>query len=208
MKCLVQCMILCLLFCYCGQGQPSNTDKPVGGACERCDDMYAGMPSAAGITSTLRLADDKEPGERMILHGSVMQKDGKTPASGIILYIYHTNAKGIYAAGDQQVHARSHGRLRGWVKTDAEGKFTINSIRPAPYPNGQIPAHIHIMVKEPGKTRYYIDEVWFDDDPFVTKSLRERAEKRGGDMIIHLTKKNDTWESSLPIRLGLNIPNY
>jgi protocatechuate 3,4-dioxygenase beta subunit len=208
MKCIVQCMILCLLFCYCGQGQPSNTDKPVGGACDRCDDMYAGMPSAAGITSTVRLADDKEPGERMILHGSVMQKDGKTPAAGIILYMYHTNAKGIHAAGDQQVHARSHGRLRGWVKTDAQGKFTLNSIRPGAYPNGEIPAHIHIMVKEPGKTRYYIDEVWFDDDPFVTNSLRGQAEKRGGNMIIHLTKKNDTWESSLPIRLGLNIPNY
>jgi protocatechuate 3,4-dioxygenase beta subunit len=208
MKRILQGFILCLLFCYCGQGQPANTDKPVGGSCERCDDMYAGMPSAAGITSTLQLAADKEPGERMVLQGLVMQKDGKTPAAGIILYMYHTNAKGIYASDDQQVHARSHGRLRGWVKTDAQGKFTLNSIRPAPYPNGQIPAHIHIMIKEPGKTRYYIDEVWFDDDPFVTTSLRARAEKRGGDMIIHLMKKNDTWESRLPIRLGLNIPNY
>jgi protocatechuate 3,4-dioxygenase beta subunit len=208
MKRVVQGIILCLLFCYCGQGQPSNTDKPVGGACERCDEMYAGMPSAAAITSTLRLADDKEPGERMILHGSVMQKDGKTPAAGIILYMYHTNAKGLYAPADQQVHARSHGQLRGWVKTDAQGKFTISSIRPAPYPNGEIPAHIHILVKEPGKTRYYIDEVWFDDDPFVTKSLREHAEKRGGNMTIHLAKKNDVWESTLPIKLGLNIPNY
>lgn len=144
----------------------------------------------------------------MEINGTVFNKDGKTPAKNIILYIYHTNATGRYAPSDTQTIGRLHGHLRGWVKTNDEGKFSFSSIRPAPYPGRDIPAHIHILVKEPGKTLYYIDEVWFEDDPIITKESRSKTEKRGGDMIMHLTKNGNTWAGILNITLGLNIPGY
>jgi protocatechuate 3,4-dioxygenase beta subunit len=184
-------------------------DKTVGGPCDRCDVIYEGMPPAGKLSSEISLAPGTEPGDKLLLHGVVLLKDGKTAAGNRILYFYHTNAAGYYAPAPGQTAGRINGHLRGWIKTDNEGRFTIHTIRPAPYPGRSIPAHIHILVKEPGKTRYYLDEVWFDDDPLVTKDLRARAEKRGGDLIIHLAKlKDGSWEATLPITLGLNIPAY
>jgi protocatechuate 3,4-dioxygenase beta subunit len=200
-----------LLFSNCGQTQSAKQpgDKTVGGACDRCDIMYEGMPPLEKISAVTYLAKPGEPGERMDISGTVFMKDGRTPAKNIVLYLYHTDAKGLYTPSGSQTAGRANGHLRGWVKTGDDGKFTIHSIRPSPYPGGNIPAHIHILVKEPGKTRYYIDEVWFDDDAFVTPSLKAAAEKRGGDMIIHLTKANGgSLMGNMSIILGLNIPGY
>jgi protocatechuate 3,4-dioxygenase beta subunit len=171
--------------------------------------MYEGMPAFDKLNHTATIASENEPGERIEINGSVMMPDGSTPAKNIILYFYHTDARGYYSPADSQTAGRRNGHLRGWVKTDERGKFTIHSIRPEPYPDGNIPAHIHMLVKEPGKTVYYIDEVWFDDDPLVTEKLKASAEKRGGNLIVHLSKnKENIWSGNLNITLGLNIPGY
>ncbi len=207
-------------FTSCGQTLPtkilqknnstltSERDVVVGGPCDRCETMYEGIPPLEKISGELSLGNKNEPGEKMEIEGTVFMKDGKMPAKDIVLYIYHTNAKGLYTPADTQTTGRIHGNLRGWVKTNEKGKFKLHSIRPAPYPKSNIPAHIHFLIKEPGKTLYYIDEVWFRDDPFVTKSLKEKSEKRGGDMIISLEKKVGVWMGKLNITAGLNIPGY
>jgi protocatechuate 3,4-dioxygenase beta subunit len=177
--------------------------------CDGCDIMFEGMPDARKITSETTLASEKEPGDKLDIQGTVFHKDNVTPATDVILYIYHTDAKGYYSPSKDQTNGRRNGHLRGWIKTDAKGKFTFHSIRPAPYPNARIPAHIHIIVKESGKTRYYIDEVWFDDDPLITEQMKKQTENRGGDMIIQLKKnQHNTWIGKLHIILGQNIPNY
>lgn len=208
---LLSLLTLCLLFSHCGQTQSIQLpgDKPVGGPCDRCDIMFEGMPAPEKVSSAISIANPEEPGERMDLNGTVFMKDGLTPAKNIILYLYHTNAKGLYESSRGQATGRVHGHLRGWVKTDKDGKFTVHSIRPESYPGRTIPAHIHILVKEPGKTRYYIDEVWFDDDTIITPAMKAASEKRGGEMIIHLAKtRNGAWLGSMTITLGLNIPGY
>lgn len=207
-----------IILCNCGQTQttsqnkinpdPNPKDIVVGGPCDRCDIMFEGMPASDKINRETTIANKNEPGERLEITGTVFTKDN-TPAKNIVLYIYHTNSMGYYTPSDTQTLGRLNGYLRGWVKTNNKGEFKINTTRPAPYPNRNIPAHIHILVKEPGKIRYYIDEVWFDDDPLITNELRSKAEKRGGDLIIHLVKsKNGIWSGNLNITLGLNIPDY
>lgn len=204
----------------CGQKQfqqkntvpaTQDTEKAiaVGGPCDNCNIMFEGMPPLDRINSETTIAGNAEPGERMEISGMVYLKDGKTPAKDIVLYAYHTNAAGLYQPSDTQTLGRRNGRLRGWVKTNSEGKFSIASIRPAPYPQEKMPAHIHFLVKEPKKTVYYIDEVWFTDDKLVTEKLQQAAEKRGGDLIIALTKNDKSvWLGNLTITLGLNIPGY
>ena len=212
--------LLAFFLTGCGQSVPkqipaiktatifSDKDVAVGGACDRCETMYEGIPAGEKIDWQITMGNEKEPGERMEIDGTVFMKDGKTPAKNIVLYMYHTNANGAYAPANTQTTGRIHGHLRGWVKTNEQGKFELHSIRPVSYPQSNIPAHIHILIKEPGKTLYYIDEVWFEDDPFVTRSLKEKSEKRGGDMIIHLEKKDGVWHGKLNITAGLNIPGY
>lgn len=200
----------------CGQApqqkvasQNTKGDIAVGGPCDQCNLLFEGMPPPGDIASETTVAGRSEPGERMEISGTVFLRDGKTPAKDIVLYIYHTNAEGRYLPADTQILGRRNGHLRGWVKTDARGRFRFYSIRPAPYPNGNMPAHVHILVKEPGKQVYYIDEVWFADDKLVTGALRNKAEKRGGDLVIPLIKNSkEVWTGSLFITLGLNVPGY
>ncbi len=207
----------------CGQIQPAKQNKPnniiappvrendiiVGGFCDECEIMYEGMPPIEKIGWETTIANKTEPGERMEINGTVFMRDGNTPAKNIILYIYHTSSNGYYESSDTQTLGRRHGHLRGWVQTNSHGKFKFHSIRPAPYPNRNSPAHIHMLVKEPGKSLYYIDEVWFDDDPLISKKLNDESENRGGNLIIPLSKnKDDFWSGNLSITLGLNIPDY
>ena len=191
-----------------GQQVKQSSDRIIADYCDGCDLMYEGIPLLKDISSETSLATKEEPGTRFELTGIVYQKDGKTPAKDIVLYIYHTDAHGLYSPVKGQLHAKRNGHLRGWVRTDNKGLFKLKSIRPMPYPNARIPAHIHIVVKEPHKTLYYIDEVWFADDSLITSEMKRKAEQRGGNLIISLTKQGDTWKGNLKITLGLNIPNY
>ena len=95
------------------------------------------------------------------------------------------------------------------MKTDEQGRYKFHSVKPAPYPGRNIPAHIHPIIKEPDKNEYYIDEIRFDDDPLLTKEERVKEEKRGGSGIIKHTKNQDgVWIGRRDVVLGLNIPNY
>src|SRR5215213_10262595 len=40
---------------------------------------------------------ENEPGKPMLISGTIFQPDGVTPASGILLYVYHTDAQGYYS---------------------------------------------------------------------------------------------------------------
>ncbi|MEK6780375.1 MAG: intradiol ring-cleavage dioxygenase [Bacteroidota bacterium] len=204
---LLTSSLLIVSACY-GQHVKQSTDRLIADYCDGCELMYEGIPSLEKINSAARLAADSEPGTPLEINGIVYKPDGKTPSKDVVLYIYHTDASGLYSPAKDQVHGKRHGHLRGWVKTNERGQFKINSIRPSPYPNERIPAHLHIFVKEPKKTLYYIDEVWFTDDPLVSSEMKQKAVKRGGDMIIRLTKQGNVWKGNLKITLGLNIPNY
>ena len=156
------------------------------------------------------MPDFKEPGPKLEISGTIYQSDGKTPAKGVILYIYHTDQKGVYPQkGNETGWAKRHGYLRGWIKTNADGKYKFYTLRPASYPNSRAPQHIHPVIKEPNRNEYYIDEYLFTDDPFLDENEKANQQKRGGSGIITLTKKQDgTWVGKRDIILGMNIPNY
>ncbi len=190
------------------QNQKSSTAKIIGGGCECCEAIYEGMPEQLNYETTISSKD--EPGEPLEISGTIFQQDGKTPAPNVILYVYHTNVKGYYEPSkDQTGCAKRNGHLRGWMKTNAKGEYAFHTIKPAPYPNAPFPAHIHPIIKEPGKNEYYIDEFLFDNDPLLTASERNRNENRGGPGIIKLTKNpNGAWTGHRDIILGKNIPDY
>ncbi|MBS1791247.1 MAG: intradiol ring-cleavage dioxygenase [Acidobacteria bacterium] len=203
MKLIVVMILLSFASCLPTQAQK----KLVGGGCDGCDLIYAGMPKQLNWETAL--CDANEPGEPMEISGTIFKADGKTAAAGVILYVYHTNAKGFYEPAADQTEARRHGKLRGWMKTNERGEYKFHSVKPAAYPNRQDPAHIHPVIKESDKNEYYIDEYRFDDDPRLTAAERAKQEFRGGSGIIHLTKTaNGIWVGHRDIVLGNNIPNY
>jgi len=155
------------------------------------------------------MPDWKEKGPKMILRGKVFKNDGKTPAEGVIVYMYHTDQNGIYkAATGAQGWAQRHGYIRGWAKTNAKGEYAIYTLKPAPYPKERFAAHVHVTIKEPGKNPYWIEEYLFEGDPFISKDEMKNSNPRGSDGIIRLTNNNGILEGKRDIILGLNIPDY
>lgn len=187
--------------------QSNNDDRVVGGRCEGCDWYALGMP--ANLSAETTIAGKEEPGERLTISGTIYQKDGRTPAAGIILYLYHTDAEGNYSPAKNQKLASEHGHLRGWVKTSPDGKYLFRTILPASYPQTKAPKHIHPTIKEPGLTPYYIDEYLFENDLNLPAAERNRPQPRGGSGVIAIAKNSEgEWVGSRNIVLGLHIPGY
>ncbi len=184
-----------------------DKSRRVGGSCESCELMFEGIPETISWETTI--ADKSEPGEPMEVSGIIFRRDGKTPASDIILYVYHTDAEGRYSPSANQTHGRRHGHLRGWMKTDKSGRYKFRTIRPASYPNSTASQHIHPVIKEADKNEYYIEAFLFDDDKLLTERERAGSENRGGPGILSLTKnEKGVWVGRRDIILGLNVPNY
>lgn len=139
--------------------------------CEWC----GAMDAPPNPSSRIVIPPPDEPGETMIISGTVYKKNSRTPAAGILIYAYHTNAAGIYpkrTPNDGRAQWR-HGYLRGWMRTGRDGRYEFRTIKPAAYPGRTEPAHIHLTMSA---TNYpeYSGTLWFADDPLLTPELRAR----------------------------------
>ncbi len=201
-----------LLSCN-GQRASNSNDSAkkgsvVGGPFENGEFIYIGMPE--NINSVDTSSGWTQSGQKLLITGIIYQVDGKTAAPNVILYYYHTDVNGVYAS-KQGLDPRvvRHGYIRGWVKSDVNGKYAIYTVRPAPYPDTNFEAHIHPAIKEPNiDNEYYIDEFVFDDDKLLTGEKRKKLPNRGGSGILRILKKGDLQIAEHNIVLGLNIPNY
>ena len=118
--------------------------------CEGCEGVFEA--NLTSLESQARIGPVDEPGEPLRITGTVYQTDGRTPAAGVAIYAYQTNAQGLYANGNNTSEwSRRHGRLRGWLKTGENGTYRFDTIKPAPYPNDILPAPLHFPVFEPAR---------------------------------------------------------
>lgn len=114
---------------------------------------------------------------------------------------------GIYPKKD--ANDSPHGYIRGWIRTNADGKYRFYTLKPGSYPPGGNPAHIHPIIKEPGIKEYWIDEYLFEGDPFLTEEDKKRQQRRGGAGILEpKPDKNGILTAKRDIILGLNVPGY
>jgi protocatechuate 3,4-dioxygenase beta subunit len=125
----------------------------------------------------ITIASPDEPGKKIRVLGTVTDKEGK-PVINALVYLYQTDYRGWYAADAPHVIANEgdmrHARLFGYVKTDANGKFELHTVKPHGYPNSDLPAHIHMHVDMAGY-KPYVTEFLFDDDERLAGKIRERA---------------------------------
>jgi protocatechuate 3,4-dioxygenase beta subunit len=204
----ISILVWCLSPLACAQPKSEKqNDKPVGGHCEGCEAIFDyGSKKLSPIDT---LPDFHEAGPKLEVSGTIFKRDGKTPAKDVILYIYHTDQQGLYSLkGNETGWGKRHGYIRGWIKTNADGKYTFYTLRPAAYPGRQNPEHIHPTIKEPGFKEYWIDEYLFDDDPILSPKERNSQQKRAGYGIVKPTTKNGIQVVHRDIILGLNIPDY
>lgn len=199
----------------CGQHTTlKNQDIPknelhVGGTCEGCEGVYESPVPFEFLNEVDTLPDFYEEGPKIEIKGIVYKKDGKTPASGIVMYVYHTDQKGVYPTkGDEKGWAKRHGYIRGWIKTNEKGEYRFYTLVLGSYPNSSNQKHIHPTIKEPGLTEYWIDDFVFDDDPLLPDSERNKANPVCGSGLLKTTMNDGMLRANRNIILGLNVKDY
>jgi len=88
----------------------------------------------------------------------VQVTDEAKPLAGVSIYVSHSDAKGLYTIDGS--NSDENARLHGAMRSDANGRYRYETIRPKGY--GNAPAHVHCVATAPGyKPRTF--ELWFED---------------------------------------------
>ena len=135
------------------------------------DETQRHRPGTLGTRA--RIAPETEPGTPLNIRGQVVDANGR-PVQGAIVFAYQTDRGGLY---DEPARGAHSWRLRGWARTDAEGRYEFATIRPGSYPGRRVPAHVHFNIYV-GDVRYGAGELRFDDDPLVENSIEYVNERR------------------------------
>ncbi len=152
--------------------------------------LFFSVPQAPRVAelnapSKVAVASKEESGERLTVSGKVFGKDGK-PLAGASVYVYQTDAKGLYTPG---ANDNRNPRLRGYMRTDEQGRYEFTTIKPASYPNSTIPAHIHYVVNAEGyKERVF--EIVFEGDKFITDRIRTEAAREDSGYSIRTLERD------------------
>lgn len=175
------------------QAKPSYPSTLSGGApCGSCI-------APANLSWKTVIPPNKEPGEPLEISGTIYRPDGVTPAVGIVLFVYHTDVAGYYNEKDDA----GHPRLKGWMKTGADGRYEFRTIKPGAYPHRNTPAHIHAHLYGPDYSERSIDDYWFEGDRRINaKELSNKREQESAPVIVKLGRGSDgVWRGVRDIRI-------
>jgi protocatechuate 3,4-dioxygenase, beta subunit len=142
------------------------------------------------VSWEVTLVPKGEPGEQLVLTGTIYKEDGVTPDSGITLFLYQADAGGYYHRPKENVFDP---KIHGWLRTGKDGKYEIHSIKPAAEvlePDGV--AHIHIHIFGKNNPEHFLKEFWFEGDSHLTAEDMKRFGMQGNySSIVHLVKGQD-----------------
>jgi protocatechuate 3,4-dioxygenase, beta subunit len=110
-------------------------------------------------------------GERMILHGRVLDGDGR-PVRNTLIEIWQANAAGRYKHHVDRHPAPLDPSFSGAGRcvTDAEGRYRFITVKPGAYPwrnhpNAWRAAHIHFSLFGPAFATRLVTQMYFPGDP-------------------------------------------
>jgi hypothetical protein len=116
----------------------------------------------AGAPSSIVIAGPPEAGSRMAVTGRTLF--GDTAVAGVSLYVFQTDVNGRYALDVDNRAGELDPRLHGALRTDAQGRYRFETIRPGSYDG--FPSHIHYVVKADGYEPLLL-VLQFADDPIA-----------------------------------------
>lgn len=151
------------------------------------------------------LASESEPGDRLIVEGVVKAVNGE-PIAGALMYFYQTDATGVYSSsgGNATMGDSLNPRLFGYLKTGADGKYRITTIRPGAYPNDGPPAHIHVEIEAAG-FRSRTTEIMMGDCPRLTDQARAWVRNEGFPVAELRRDEKNTLRGTADFRLGRSV---
>lgn len=124
---------------------------------------------------------DHEKGSPLVWEGTITSTDG-SPLAGKV-ELWHADADGYYSQFAPDI---PQWNLRGTISTGPDGRFTITTIRPAPYQiptdgacgkliaaagwHAWRPAHLHVKVSAPGH-ELLTAQLYFPGDPHLDDDI-------------------------------------
>lgn len=128
-------------------------------------------PHDDDLTVNFASAGESAIGERLIMHGRVMDGEGR-PVPGALIEIWQANAGGRYRHVRDGYVAPLDPNFGGCgrVITGEDGRYAFRTVRPGAYPwpnrsNDWRPAHIHFSIFGSGFAQRLISQFYFEGDP-------------------------------------------
>mgnify|MGYP000333143717 CR=1 FL=1 len=144
-----------------------------------------------------QLADSNEAGERLIISGRVTNNDCTEYIENAVIDVWHADDSGAY---DNTGY-----KLRGKTKSDNQGYYSFETIKPGKYLNGNEyrPSHIHFKITAPGKSTL-TTQLYFEGDTSIKNDAAASIESGtydATDRIIPLSKENGIFKGTWDIAL-------
>lgn len=142
--------------------KPAN-EKPLL-TCEKTTlDFYGEGPfytESPPMIQDHQLASADEPGTRMIISGRVYNLDCSEFIPETVVDVWHANDAGQY---DNDSY-----NLRGFTRSNAQGFYMFETVKPGKYLNGNEfrPSHIHFKIKPPG-FELLTTQLYFEGDTSI-----------------------------------------
>jgi protocatechuate 3,4-dioxygenase beta subunit len=125
----------------------------------------------AGEDDLTNYAGGEAVGQRIIVHGRLLDSDGRAVPNALI-EIWQANGGGRYRHVNDQwpTPLDPHFAGGGRVVTNADGEYHFTTIKPGAYPwknhpNAWRPSHIHFSVFGHAFTQRLVTQMYFPDDP-------------------------------------------
>lgn len=140
----------------------------------------------AGDEDLTRQHDGEPLGERIVVHGRVLDGDGRAVPEAVV-EVWQANAAGRYLHEGDQHPAPLDPNFTGVGRcvTDAEGRYRFVTVKPAAYPwgnhhNAWRPAHIHFSLLGRAFAQRLVTQMYFPGDPLfdqdpIFRSVRDPA---------------------------------
>ena len=144
--------------------------------------LGAQTPTLAPVDAPSRVVvpPNGEPGSAIVISGTVYDASG-SPLRGASVYVYQTDARGYYDPANPR--ASDTPRLKGYMRTDTQGRYEFQTIRPGSYPGTRNPGHIHYHVLAP-RHRERVFEIVFEGDTLIPPQWREQAKAEDSGVAI------------------------
>lgn len=181
-------------------------------ACRLTESEILGPFYRFGAPFRTKLAGSDEPGDRLVITGTVFSSDCRTPLPGTLIELWQANNAGLYDTSKPgNFTEASTFNLRGMLYTNEKGQYEIETIVPGRYPvppnlpglekyaGLTRPAHIHFRVMEslhiPVTTQLYFkgdpfiaNDPWAVHKPSLAIALQQEGELRRGVFDIVLAR--------------------
>ena len=157
-------------------------------------------------------------GAPLVLDWVVSQADGSAcmPMEGVIVDVWHCDALGTYSG----VQGNSANFLRGFQRTDSQGKASFTTIYPGWYQGRAVHVHFKIRTDPDAEAGFeFTSQLFFDDDVsrsvyatgvYAQKGAQDQPNESdqifnqsGGMTLLSVTQEGDGYRATFPIAVQL-----